>query len=442
MAVKAKTKKVTRIKAETTRSRPLTHSREAKIKMVVRTGWGNAAVWGALEAEYPEIIPTNDPRRDKKSPSYLGEIPAYNAEERGKISRALNSTRALAIKEDNETMAMVGLTGGLDGVVAKTLDQMDMLDHPDSKYKEEVRKIKTRDDNGNVIYRDKKTSTWISGTWRLGDPMIPTDDGSSFEPCRNADATMRTDLDMTKQIVEHGCPEAFISIWGGAPGAGKSKLAVKACKTVIKVTEEAVLYINGEAKEEQFRMWVGNDVDPELFRVINQKLLPIQTVIDWAYRIKPRLIVIDSVQTLAEWNMGNSGQQSVMHILSDLKTDDRAGRPHIILISQLNKAGDLKGSRDLEHLADAVAAVTQTETEHVSQFEIPRKNRAAATPNGTLFKHMRNDVELFNPRQSLRTQYSLQVPDGSALSQGITDPPVPSELEDEEGGDEGSEDTE
>ena len=33
-------------------------------------------------------------------------------------------------------------------------------------------------------------------------------------------AALLSDLDMLRQLIEIGCPEAFISIWGGAPGAG------------------------------------------------------------------------------------------------------------------------------------------------------------------------------------------------------------------------------
>jgi hypothetical protein len=460
MAVKSKVKsKTSRVKKETTRQRPETKNREAMIKMLVGAGWGNEAIWAALHKEYPET----DPESSK-----------YDKEARAKCSRALNSTRALAIKDDNRVMALVGIVGGVGGKSrAKTLDEMEMVnrrrfswgmekmdeiygktefvhetDHPDSSYKTEKKTIKTRDDAGNQITKEKVTKTWIKGTWRQGDPMIlkpgvewnqgdPIPDAKNFIPTRDKDGALLSDLDMLRQLIEIGCPEAFISIWGGAPGAGKSKLAVKAAKSVIKTTGEAILYLNGEAEEEDFRMWVGTDVDPDLFVTINAKLLPISVIEAEAERIKPRLIVIDSVQTLAEWNKGTRGQQAVMLILGALKTNPKAGRPHIILISQLNKQNDLKGSRDLEHLADAVAFVTPTEVERVSNFEIPQKNRAAATPNGTMFKHLKNDVELFQDRSVVRVPYQLTVPEESPLGGEIIDPLLPSQVAAEEGDDDG-----
>lgn len=456
LPIKSAVKK-TVIKRETTRQRPETNSREAKIKMLVGVGLGNAAIWSALEEEYQEIIPTDDDRRNPKHPKYIKGILPYDKDERGKMSRALNSTRALAIKDDERVMNIVHAVGG-DKARAKTLDELDRLnrhrfswgveelnetygktlfvhleDHTDSKYRNETKKIKSRDDDGKTIFTDKKVKTWVSGSWRTGDPMIPDGNGG-FVTTRNGDGTRRLDINLTDQIVEIGCPESFISIWGGAPGAGKSKLAVKTCKKIIATTQESILYINGEAEEEDFSMWVGHDTDPDLFVVINTKFLPIQAVCDEAERRKPRLIVIDSVQMIAEWNKGLRGQQAVMLILAALKSNPKAGRPHIILISQLNKQNELKGARDLEHLADAVANVVQTDRDQVSQFQIPRKNRGGPTPAGFMFKHLTNDVECFSDKQALRVPYQLDVAPGSAIAEGIADLPLSSEEETEETG--------
>ncbi len=433
------------IRRETTSQRPETTSRAAQIQMLVGTGMRNVAVWSAMEAQFPSIIVDDSKRADISGDPHL----KYDKDLRGKISRDINSTRALAIKDDERIMGLVAATGGKGIVLSKTLDEIEMRnrhrfpwgltrldeiygqtlfvhleDHPNSTYRKETKQIKTRDDHGKVIFIPKESKTWLKGDWRAGDPMIPQ--GSGFMRTRNKDGTLRNDLPLVDQVVEHGCPEAYISIWGGAPGAGKSKLAIKASKAVIGSTQEAVLYVNGEAEEEEFRMWVGTDVDPDLFNTINEKLLPVSAIERVARKVKPRLIVIDSVQTLAEWNKGMRGQQSVMHILGALKMDPTAGRPHIILISQLNKQNELKGARDLEHLADSVAGVTQTDQEHVSQIEIVRKHRCGPTPVGFMFKHLLNDVELMSNRDVRRVAYDLNAPDGSAVANGITDLPLSS----------------
>lgn len=436
-------------KAETTRQRPETTSRTARIQTLVGMGFGNDAVWSAMEKEYPSIIQSDSERKIVMKNKKLPDV-EYDAKLRQNVGWDINSTRALAIKDDERVMGIAAATGGY---TAKTLEEIEMRnrhrfswglpkmdeiygktlfvhleDHPNSKYTYEVKPKKTRNDEGEVVYIDKMTKTWVYGNWKAGDPLIP--EGNTFQRTRDDNGVLRNDLRLIDQIIEHGCPEAYISIWGGAPGSGKSKLAIKTSKAVIESTQEAILYINGEAEEEEFRMWVGTDTDADLFVTVNAKLLPISVIEEQARRIKPRLIVIDSVQTLAEWNKGIRGQQSVMHILGALKMDPKAGRPHIVLISQLNKQNELKGARDLEHLADSVASVTQTEQEHVSQLEIARKHRCGPTPVGFMFKHLPNDVELLANRDSRRIPFGLKAPEGSAIANGIVDLPLKSNVED------------
>lgn len=438
-----KTKKP-RIRKETTRSRPETTNRETKIKMLIGAGMGNKAVWAALENEYPEIIHEADERRDPDSSLYEPDLPPYDEDQRGKVSRAINSTRRLEIKDDERVMSIVEACGG-DAAKAKTLDQMDMLnrhrfswnipaldyiygetrfmhlmDHPDSQYRDEETTFKQRDENGVPQRVTKQRRIWVSGSWKAGDPMIP-DGNNGWLTTRDEHGDL-LDLDERSQYVEHGCPESFMSIWGGEPGVGKTKLACDAGKAVNRVTEEPILYINGEDSEENFRMKIGNDAHPDLFRVLTANMLPVDRICQLAYEIRPRIIFIDSVQTIAEWDKGNRGQKSALMILRNLMMEKRAGTPHIVLISQLNKQGDLKGARDLEHLADFVAQVTKVEgRKGVFQFECPRKNRGGETPRGALFQHLRHGVRCVSSGDvaDKTPSYKLLQPNGSTVTEGI-----------------------
>lgn len=436
-------------KAVTTKQRPETTSRSAKIQTLVAMGLENGSVWAAMEQEYPAIIQDKATRLAVLKNKGLDEVP-YDAELRKKVGWDINSTRALAIKDDDRVMSIVEATGG-NLAAYKRVDELDMrnrhrfswgvsaldfiygqtnfvhlTDHEDSKYRTERRVRKQRDAEGNVHEVSKEERIWISGTWRLGDPMIP--DGDGFVRTREADGSMVQDLDLRGQIVEHGCPEAFMSIWGGEPGVGKTRTAIKAGKAINISTQEPILYVNGEASEEDFRGWVGHDVDPELFRVVSATMLPVQSIVDMAYQLRPRVIFIDSVQTLAEWDKGNRGQKSALMILRSMMADVKAGKPHIVLISQLNKQNELKGARDLEHLADFVASVTKTEgRKGVFLFECPRKNRGGETPRGALFKHNETSIECISTGD-IRSgpAYKLIQPTVSTvIAAGVTDPTPP-----------------
>jgi len=439
------------VKKETTRQRPESSSREGMIASLVGAGLGNFAIWAAMEGEYPSIIEENGRRKEVSGEKGL----KYDKELRGKISRAINSTRALSIKDDNRVMGLVEACGGNEAQ-AKSLDQMTMLnrrrfswgtaaldyiyghtayvhltDSENSVYRTEHISYKKRDDDGVVHNLKKQQEVWVSGSWRLGDPMIPGVEG--YISTRDDDGNLRSDLDLNMQLNEHGCPESFMSIWGGEPGVGKTKLAADTGKAINSVTEEAILYINGEDSEENFRMKCGTPPNPFLFKVVTANLMTVDRVCQLAYEIKPRVIFIDSVQTLAEWDKGPRGQKSCLIILRALMMDPRAGNPHIVLISQLNKKGDLKGARDLEHLADFVANVTKEESRKgVFLFECPRKNRGGETPRASLFKHLPQGVQSLSDYGGHRERsvYQLIEPtDNPIILQGVVDP---AEVEEEE----------
>lgn len=464
--------KATRVKKETTRMRDQAPSRAAKIEMMVRGGLGNAAIWSAMESEYPTIIEDAKRRHEVSGDKKL----AFDKDLRGKISRDINSTRGLARKADDAAMALVNASGGGASNI-KRLDEIDMAnrhrfswqvpaldfiygetryihlcDHPDSKYRDEEKQIKKRDEHGNTDLITIKRKIWISGTWRMGDPLIPVKhwsvghdiptDVAAFKPTRDAAGNLLT-LDLREQIVEHGCPESFMSIWGGEPGVGKTRLAIKAGKKVNASTMESILYFNGEATEQDFRAWVGTDADPDLFHVVTATKIPVSRVCELAYRLRPRVIFIDSVQMLAEWDQGSRGQITALTVLRDLKADVRAGKPHIVCISQLNKAGDLHGTKMLEHLADLVAHVTKAENRKgVFVFEVPNKNRGGETPRGALFKHVDGTIECESTGEMRTTPLFklVQPTENPVLAAGVVDPVPLGGGDDGEGGEAGGDD--
>ena len=93
--------------------------------------------------------------------------------------------------------------------------------------------------------------------------------------------------------------------------------------------------MNGETEKSQFRSWWGSDVN-DLLNVRNAEMVTVHHIEEDCYKIKPRLVVIDSAQMLAGWGRGK-GVIEILSKLRYLKTQEAAGNPHIILISQLNK---------------------------------------------------------------------------------------------------------
>jgi len=441
-----------KIKRETTRMPSEVHSRESKISALVANGLGNASIWAALEEEYPEIIENGDDRRNSKHKRYITGIPAFNRQERDRVSRALNSTRALTIKADQEVRNAVEMTGGHE-VQVKSIADLEMQnrrrfsfgvpaldyifgqtkfvhlsDAPDSKYRKEVRSMPELDyTKGITIYVEKKIEVWCKGSWRKGDPLIPFENGNGFIQTRDKNGDLYiSEKDMSRRIIEHGCPEAFMSLWAGEYGVGKSRLAISAGKGINSTTNSPILYINGEANEEDMASWLqGIGVDPLLFRLVTADLLPVERIAEFAYQIRPKAIVIDSINMIAEFSKGDRGMRTALSRLKDLKNDKRAGLPHIILISQLTKDGKVKGSNMLPHICDAVASVKRIESRNGTfKFEIPRKNRGGETPRGAMFRHTEMTVECISTELATTPIFKLIQPTlNPAIERGVQEPP-------------------
>jgi predicted ATP-dependent serine protease len=111
--------------------------------------------------------------------------------------------------------------------------------------------------------------------------------------------------------------------------------------------------------------------------------------------------------------------------------DVKAGKPHIILISQLNKQNELKGARELEHLADMVANVTRIPSRKGwFLFNVERKNRGNDTPRHQEFCHTESSVVAVAPRERSEMLYQLRAGVTSAMNAGIEDPAI--EMDEEE----------
>lgn len=101
-----------------------------------------------------------------------------------------------------------------------------------------------------------------------------------------------TELD---RVLGGGLVKGSLSLLGGEPGIGKSTLILQICNKIAK--DGKVLYVSGEESAEQIKLRadrLGINNDNILFLgetdidIINQSILDIQ----------PKLVIIDSIQTM------------------------------------------------------------------------------------------------------------------------------------------------
>jgi DNA repair protein RadA/Sms len=183
---------------------------------------------------------------------------------------------------------------------------------------------------------------------------------------------------------------------GGDPGIGKSTLALQAA-VALAARGARVLYVAGEESPEQVRMRaerLRRPVEPlstatgtppqtrtpdgaDPWVVAETNLDPLLGVVA---EIKPDVLVVDSVQTLASADLGSApgsvGQ--VREVAARLVSTAKTGGMAAILIGHVTKEGFLAGPRVLEHVVDTVLYF-EGDRSHAYRILRAAKNRFGST---------------------------------------------------------------
>lgn len=204
------------------------------------------------------------------------------------------------------------------------------------------------------------------------------------------------------RVMGGGIVPGSLTLLGGEPGIGKSTLLLQ---TVLNMSDRRLLYVSGEESEKQIKLRADR-----LSQRPSDCLLLCETRLEHVFthikNIRPDMVVIDSIQTIASENV-DSSPGSVTQIrecaAALLKYAKESGVP-VVLIGHITKEGSIAGPKVLEHIVDTVL---QFEGDRHYFYRILRsiKNRFGSTSELGIYK-MRADglrpVE--NPSELLLTQ--------------------------------------
>jgi len=117
-----------------------------------------------------------------------------------------------------------------------------------------------------------------------------------------------------------------------------------------------VLYISGEESTEQIgsraeRMGVGSNANVYLYSATR-----LDTILDVVVRLRPRALVVDSIQTVYLDDLPSSAGSvvQVRECASALLQVAKSERIPVFLVGHVTKSGDIAGPRVLEHIVDVV----------------------------------------------------------------------------------------
>lgn len=192
----------------------------------------------------------------------------------------------------------------------------------------------------------------------------------------------------------------------GEPGVGKSTLLLQASAMIAK-DKQPVGYISGEESINQVKLRAERlNINGEGLLFLSEADIAI--IIEHLEEISPKLVVIDSIQTMyLEDISGMPGSVSqVRECTSRIMRWAKENDVPVLLAGHVTKDGSIAGPGTLEHIVDVVLYF---EGEPFSSYRVLRgiKNRFGSTNEVGLFE-MGNSglVEVDNPSQALLSKHT------------------------------------
>ena len=151
------------------------------------------------------------------------------------------------------------------------------------------------------------------------------------------------------RVLGGGLVNGSLILLGGEPGIGKSTLILQLCEKV--QGEGKVLYVSGEESAEQIKLRADRlDVKNDELMFLGET--DIDVVKDAISDMKPKLVIIDSIQTMYsdEISAAAGSVSQVREITSQIMRICKAQQITTIIIGHVTKEGNIAGPRVLEHM--------------------------------------------------------------------------------------------
>ncbi|RLU13181.1 DNA repair protein RadA, partial [Pseudomonas prosekii] len=163
-------------------------------------------------------------------------------------------------------------------------------------------------------------------------------------------STASSELD---RVLGGGLVDGSVVLIGGDPGIGKSTILLQTLCNLAK--SMPALYVTGEESQQQVAMRARRlGLPQDKLRVMTETC--IETIIATARLEKPKVMVIDSIQTIFTEQLQSApgGVSQVRESAALLVRYAKQSGTAIFLVGHVTKEGALAGPRVLEHMVDTV----------------------------------------------------------------------------------------
>ena len=209
------------------------------------------------------------------------------------------------------------------------------------------------------------------------------------------------------RVLGGGIVPGSIVLVAGEPGIGKSTLFLQ---MGLQLKDIVVLYISGEESEQQIKMRADRlKMTAENFYLLTETST--QIIFNEIKKLKPELIIVDSIQTLEspfiESSPGSVSQ--IRECAAEFQQFAKETNTPVFLIGHITKDGNIAGPKLLEHMVDTVL---QFEGDRHYAYRILRtlKNRFGSTAELGIYQMNEEGMRAVNnPSELLITQKEEQL---------------------------------
>ena len=187
----------------------------------------------------------------------------------------------------------------------------------------------------------------------------------------------KTGMGELDRVLGGGLVDSTVVLLSGEPGIGKSTLLLQICSELGKTRK--VLYVSGEESKGQLKLRAERlGINGDTIYLLTET--DTDAVLSECDRIKPDVIIVDSIQTLLSSQLTSAAgsmtqvRESAMSFIGYAKAHGTA----VFLVGHVNKEGGISGPKLLEHMVDVVLYF---EGERTNSYRIIRaiKNRYGST---------------------------------------------------------------
>lgn len=209
------------------------------------------------------------------------------------------------------------------------------------------------------------------------------------------------------RVLGGGIVPGSIILVAGEPGIGKSTLFLQ---NGLKLLHKTTLYISGEESEQQIKMRAERlNVKNENFYLLTETIT--QTIFQEIKKLKPDLVIIDSIQTLQTPYIDSSpgSISQIRECAAEFQRFAKETNTPVFLIGHITKEGSIAGPKILEHMVDTVL---QFEGDRHYAYRILRtlKNRYGSTSELGIYEMTDTGMRaVTNPSEILITQKEDQL---------------------------------